>query len=86
MHNQKTFDLENEGQGHEVQHLQREGGDPTANINPGKTNHTTHFFATALILSEILMFRICDLENLGQDHVRSGPIRWQISTFHKSHT
>ena len=70
------FDRENECQGQVEQRSQ--WCHSMANINLCES-HMTHF-ATALTVFEILMFQICDLENLGQvTECNNGPIRWQKS-------
>ena len=55
------FELENEDQGHAVQHSQ--WCHLMANINLCKSHD---IFAISLAVSEILMFQMCDLGNFDQ--------------------
>ena len=60
----KMFDLENEDQGHGVQHSQ--WCHSMTNITLCKSHMTD--FVISLTVSEILTFQISHLENVGQGH------------------
>ena len=66
MHNKKMFDieLENEGQGHGVQHSP--WCNSMANIDLGKRLYGA-LFVIALVVIKILTFQVSDIVGSGQD-------------------
>ena len=80
MRNKQTFDHENEGQGHGVQHSQWFRS--IENINLYKS-HSWVYFAGSHRFKDIHHFRMCDRVKMlvTTKNIRSGAIRWKIRDF-----
>ena len=67
MHNKKMFDLENEGQGHEVQHLPWCHSMVNINLDKYDKSHLRNYYLLSPF-SRYSHLKIGDLENVCQGH------------------